>query len=94
MSTDNGHDDDETPEPASFGHPDNRPFLAVLGNFVLEAQEHNRRIDGLYQELRVLDRPAGKLYEEKVLGELERHHHADGEHLAAMTSVVRGGATP
>lgn len=84
-------DDEEStpPVPARrIGHPDNRQLLAVVGNFRLEAQEHTRGLQRIYDTLVGLTEPAPVVFGPQLLDEMERHHAKNGANIAALAALV------
>ncbi len=79
MPDKNGNNDfdDSTPTVVVIGHVDNKPLLALVGDYMLETKEHARRLEALYFELRALEAPAPPGFSARTLAEFERHHEAD-----------------
>lgn len=88
----NDADEDSTPPVPSaiIGHIDNRSLLAVLGNIVIEQQQHGDTLKGLYNELRALAVPAPKAWAFRLLDELDRHHQKDAANIYAFRGVAEG----
>jgi hypothetical protein len=81
-------DEESTPPITSIRHAGNKALLAVVGNFRLEAREHTRGLDRIYTTLRDLDGPAPAVTAPQLLDEMERHHAATGENIAALAALV------
>jgi hypothetical protein len=86
----NGDPDDEESSPPArrIGHPSNRKLLTVVGNFRLEAQEHTRGLQRLYDTLVGLAEPAPAVFSPQLLDEMERHHARTGENITALAALV------
>ncbi len=84
-------DEETTPVVQTIGHPKNRPLLSFLGDYVFEMKEHSRRVESLYQEVRLLHFPAPQPFAMKTLDEFERHHKADEGNLEHLREYIRLG---
>lgn len=88
MAKNNGMDessDDITPSSGTpIGHQGNRELLTVLGNYRLEAKEHSRKLDTLYEGIISIQWPAPPRWISDLQEELERHHDKDGENLTQL----------
>jgi len=83
-------DNDDTPTLVgpSIGHSANREMLAIIGNYSLEAKAHGDKLQGLYESLRMFERPVAGAWGERLLEEQTRHHNADAGNLRQLEQVV------
>jgi len=91
MAKENGLDksDDTTPPSGTpIGHQNNRELLTVLGNIRLEAKEHSRKLDTLYEAIISIQWPAPPRWISDLHDELDRHHKEYGESIANLKPLT------
>ena len=81
-------DEESTPPARRIGHPSNRKLLTAVGNFRLEAQEHTRGLQRLYDTLLGLTEPAPAVFAPQLLDEMHRHNAKTGENILTLAALV------
>jgi len=80
--------DEDTPPATPMGHSANRELATALGNYTMALKEHGRRIDTLYEFLRVLAFPAPLPFRAGLVEEFDRHHGIEGDRIEDIRLVV------
>lgn len=91
MAKENGSEpfDDLTPTIGiPIGCRTNRVLLSVLGDYRLEAQEHSKKLELLYDVIRTLPVPAPARWVADLQEELSRHHEKDGNNLTRLNDII------
>jgi len=83
-----GDDDTPTLVGPPIGHSANREMLAIIGNYTLEAKAHGDKLQGLFENLRMFERPVASAWGERLLEEQARHHNANAGNLQQLEQVV------
>jgi hypothetical protein len=72
-----------------ISHPANMPLLRVVANILVEAKEHSRRLEGIYDTLRTLQTVAPPRVAADLLDAYEQHHAATVEHLVEIKELTK-----
>ena len=90
-NNDDGNDDENGVAPLPpIGNLENRRLIGLVANLLTESQEHTRRLDGIYQELRALNSPAPMSIGSRLLEEERRHVGELGSRLTPLEELVKG----